>query len=59
MYALPPVRKIKHSDRMTENKVEDKYNWDGVNFSTSFDGVTKLENNNEICAYIFERHGQK
>ena len=54
LYALSPSRKTKHSDRITVlKKVEDKYNWEGVNFPASFDDVTTFETNNTICVNIF------
>jgi hypothetical protein len=46
--------KAKHSDRTTVlKKVEDKYNWEGVNFPASFDDITTFETNNKICVNIF------
>ena len=38
--------KSKHSDRITVlNRVEDKYNWENVNFPASFDDITTFETN--------------
>jgi hypothetical protein len=46
--------KAKHSDRVSVlNKIEDKYNWENVNFPTTFDDITTFENNNRICVNIF------
>ncbi len=54
LYALSTSRKTKHSDRITVlNKVEDKYNWERVNFSASFDDITTFETNNTISVNIF------
>ena len=47
--------KAKHSDRVSVlNKVEDKYNWEDVNFPASFDDVATFETNNKIC--VNEKH---
>ena len=54
LYSLSPNRKTKHSDRITVlKKVEDKYNYEGVNIPASFDDITTFENNNKICVNIF------
>ncbi len=54
LYALPPIRKSKNGDRVTMlDKVEDKYNWEGVNFPASFDDIATFETNNTICVNIF------
>ncbi len=46
--------KAKNGDRITVlDKVEDKYNWDNVNFPTSFDDITTFQTNNRICVNIF------
>ena len=48
------TEKTKHSDRITVlKKVEDKYNWEGVNFPASCDDITTFENNNKNCVNIF------
>ncbi len=40
------------------DKVEDKYNWDGGSFPTSFDDIAKFENNNKIGVNIFGHNGK-
>ena len=35
------------------NKVEDKYNWEWVNFLATFDDITTFETINKICVNIF------
>ncbi len=35
------------------NKVEDKYNRDGVNFPTNLDDITTFEANSQICVKVF------
>jgi hypothetical protein len=50
----------KHSDRVTVlKKVEDKYNWEGVEFHACFDDITTFEENNNrvgicICGLLQE-----
>ena len=52
--------KAKHSDRITVlNKIEDKYNWDNVNFPATFDDITTFETNNKICVNIFGHCAEK
>ena len=59
LYALSPSRKTKHSDRITVlKKVEDKYNWEGVNFPASFDDITTFENKKN-CVNIFGHSEEK
>ena len=54
LYALSPSRKTKKNDRITVlKKVEDKYNWEGVNFPASFDDITTFETNSTVCVYMF------
>ena len=52
--------KSKLSDRVSVlNKVEDKYNWENVNFPASFDDITTFETNNRICVNIFGHCAEK
>ncbi len=45
--------KVAHCDRLSVlKKVEDKYNWEGVNFPASFDDIQTFENITR-CALIF------
>ncbi len=54
MYALSPIRKSENGDRVTAlDKVEDKYNWEGVNFPSSFDDIATFENNTNVFVTIF------
>ena len=42
--------KTTHCDRLSVLKlVEDKYDWEGVNFPASFDDVQTFENNTKVC----------
>jgi len=34
-------------------KVEDKYNYDDLTYPVSYDDITKFENNNECCIFIY------
>ena len=44
--------KTTHCDRLSVlKKVEDKYDWEGVNFPVSFDDIQTFENNR--CALVF------
>ncbi len=46
--------KGEHSDIITVPiQVLGNPNWDGVHFPTSFDDVTKFENNNQVCVNKF------
>ena len=54
MYAISPIRTSENGDSMAVlDKVEDTYNWEGVNFPASFDEIAIFENNNSICVNIF------
>jgi hypothetical protein len=35
------------------SKVEDKYNYDGIEFPVSFNDITKFENNNQVCIFVY------
>ncbi len=39
-------------------KVEDKYDWEGVNFPASFDDTQTFENNNKVCVSIYGHSGE-
>ena len=46
--------KAKNNDRISFlKKVEDKYNWEGVNFPATLEDVQTFENNNKVCVNIF------
>ena len=46
--------KIKYSDMLSVlNKVEDKYNYEGVNFPTSYEDIKKFEENNKVCVNVY------
>ena len=40
-------------------KVEDRYNWEGVNFPATLEDAQTFENNNKVCVNIFLHMGQK
>ena len=47
--------KVKHCDRITVlKKVEDKYKWEGIKFTTSFEDVETLKRNSEVCVSMLE-----
>ena len=51
--------KAKHCDRVSVlKKVEDKYNWEGVNFPATLEDVQTFENNNKVCVNIFLHMGE-
>ena len=52
--------KGKHCDRLSVlKKVEDKYNWEGVNFPATFEDITTFENNNKVCVNIYGHSGER
>ena len=54
------TEKAKNCDRVSSlKKVEDKYNWEGVNFPATFDDIQTFENNNRICVNVFKHKGEK
>ena len=40
-------------------KVQDKYNWEGVNFPAALSGIQRFEENNKVCVNIFIHEGEK
>ena len=58
--ALPPNGKVKHCDRLSVlKKVQDKYNWEGVNFPAALSDVERFEEHNKVCVNIFVHKGEK
>ena len=52
--------KAKNCDRLSVlKKVEDKYNWEGVNFPTTLDDIQTFEDNNKVCVNVFIHKGEK
>jgi hypothetical protein len=48
------TKKSKNDDRISVlSKVEDKYNYDGIEFPVSFNDITKFENNNQVCIFVY------
>ena len=46
--------KSKHGERISVlNKVEDKYNYDNMQFPASCDDVTQFEENKKVCVFIY------
>ena len=46
--------KLKHADRVSVlKKIEDKYNWSGINFPASFSDIQKFEDMNKICINVY------
>ena len=49
--------KEKHGDRVgVLNKIQDKYNWQGIGFPTSFNDIETFENNNKVCVNIWQHN---
>ncbi|NDB82316.1 MAG: hypothetical protein EB127_06190, partial [Alphaproteobacteria bacterium] len=47
-------RKAKNDDRITVlKKLEDKYNYDEVNFPAGYEDVKKFESNNEVSVFVY------
>lgn len=47
-------KKAKHDDRITVlKKLDDKYNYDGVNLPAGYDDIKRFENNNEIAVFVY------
>ena len=48
------TNKVKHDDRVSVlNKVEDKYNYDNMNFPASQDDIKIFEDNNQVCINVY------
>ena len=46
--------KLKYSNMLSVlNKVEDKYNYEGANFPTSYEDIKKFEENNKVCVNVY------
>ena len=46
--------KAKRCDRVSVlKKVEDKYNWEGVNFPATLGDAQTFENSNKVCVSVF------
>lgn len=46
--------KKKHDDRVTVlSKLEDKYNYEGLKYPVGYDDITKFENNNGVCIFVY------
>lgn len=49
------VLNVKNAARVSVlDKVEDKYNWEGVSFPATFNDITTFENNNEVCINVWQ-----
>jgi hypothetical protein len=47
-------KKSKHDDRITVlKKLDDKYNYDGVNLPAGYDDIKKFEKNNKIAVIVY------
>ena len=50
--------KVKHCDRLSVlKKLEDKYNFDNVEFPASYDDIETFENNNQIDVQTYAMNG--
>ena len=45
--------KSKHSDRLSVLNIEDKYNYDNMNFPTSYDDIKTFEEHNKVCVMVY------
>lgn len=46
--------KQKHDDRITIlSKLEDKYNYEGLSYPAGYDDISKFEDNNNVCIFIY------
>jgi hypothetical protein len=44
----------KNDDRISVLKnIEDKYNYEGIEFPVTFDDITKFEDNNQVCIFVY------
>ena len=51
--------KVGHCDRLSVlKKVQDKYNWEGVNFPAALSDVQRFEENHKVCVNIFVHEGE-
>ena len=52
--------KVDHCNRLSVlKKVEDKYNWEGVNFPATLDDIQTFEDNDKVCVNVFIHNGEK
>ena len=52
--------KGKNGDRLTVlKKIQDKYDWDGVNCPATFDDIQQCEDNRKVCVNIWTHIGEK
>ena len=52
--------KPKNGERLTVlKKINDKYDWTGVNFPATFTDIDKFEENNKVSVNIYEHNGNK
>jgi hypothetical protein len=48
------TQKKKHDDRITVlKKIEDKFNYDGINFPTSFGDISHFEESNQVSIFVY------
>ena len=54
VYEISSIRKKKKSHRVSAlNKVDDKYNYENVNFPASLNDIEQFELNNEISFFAY------
>jgi hypothetical protein len=54
------TKKVKNDDRTTVlSKVQDKYNYDDVNYPASFDDIKTFEYNNKVCINVYYINSDK
>ena len=48
------TNQAKNDDRLSVlKKVEDKYNWDGVNFPASYEDIMHFEEQNKVSVFVY------
>ena len=48
------TKRAKHDDRLSVlKKVQDIYNWEGVNFPATYDDIAHFEELNKVCIFVF------
>ena len=55
VHEVPPVQQSKNDMRVTALKtVQDKYNYDRIQYPVSYDDISVCEEQNQVCIYVYE-----